>query len=191
MLKHLAIGAAFAALLATGALAQNSTTDPAQPANPPAAAPAAPAAAPTPAPSNATAPKSENTTATTTTTTTTTSNVNFKSAMAQDEMLASKITGLKVRNSAGDNLGDINDVVLDKSGKVSAIIVGVGGFLGLGEKAVGVPFEAITFADATDGSHVGRLDTTKDALNAAPTFVYKDTTSSTMASGNKPKPMTQ
>jgi sporulation protein YlmC with PRC-barrel domain len=189
MLKHLAIGAAFAAFLATGALAQNTGTDPAQTANPPAPAAGAPATPAAPAP--AAAPAKEGSATTTTTTTTTSNTVNFKSAMAQDEMLASKITGMKVRNSAGDNLGDINDVVLDKSGKVSAIIVGVGGFLGLGEKAIGVPFEAITFADANDGTHVGRLDTTKDALNAAPTFVYKDTTSSMATSGTKSKPMTQ
>jgi sporulation protein YlmC with PRC-barrel domain len=42
-----------------------------------------------------------------------------------------------------NKIGDIKDVLVDKSGKVVALIVGVGGFLGAGEKDVAVPFEAV------------------------------------------------
>ena len=190
MLKKLSLSAAVAALLATGALAQN--TPPADPANPPAAAPATPANPPAAAPATPAKPDTATTGATSTTTTTTkTESVNFKSAMAQDEMLASKLTGTEVRNAAGENLGDINDLVMDKTGKASVAIIGVGGFLGLGEKAVGVPFDTLTFTDDKDGTRVARLDATKDSLKAAPTFVYKDETksTSTTASGAGTKPM--
>jgi len=101
---------------------------------------------------------------------------------------------MPVRNSAGENLGDINDVVLDSTGKLSVVIIGVGGFLGIGEKAVGVPFSSLTMADANDGTRVARLDVTKDALNAAPAFVYKDTKAtvgSTPAATDRPMPKTQ
>jgi sporulation protein YlmC with PRC-barrel domain len=165
MIKKLSLSAALAAFMATGALAQSTT--PTEPATPP-AAPAAPSAS--------------SSTSTTTSTTTSTSNVQFKSSMAQSEMLASDLTGMAVRNSAGENLGDINDFVMDSAGKPSVVIIGVGGFLGLGEKDVGVPFEQLAFADAQDGTKVARLDVTKEALTAAPNFVYKDdpkTTAST------------
>jgi sporulation protein YlmC with PRC-barrel domain len=171
MMKKLSLGAALAALLATGALAQGSTTTTTEPASPPAA--------------TAPAPDSGTASSTTTSTTTRTESVNFKSAMGQDEMLASKVRGMEVRNSAGEDLGDINDLVLDKTGKPTIAILGVGGFLGLGEKAVGVPFESLAFADANDGTRVARLDVTKDALQAAPNFVYNDAKTTT---ASKPVP---
>ena len=187
MLKKLSLSAALAALMAAGALAQSTTPEdaakPGQPATPPAAtAPATPPAATAPAPDSGTA---------STTTTTKTESINFKSAMGQNEMLTSKLKGMKVRNSAGENLGDLNDIVLDDSGKASVAIVGVGGFLGLGEKDVGVPFGSLTFADANDGTRVARLDTTKDALKSAPTFVYKDDTpaKTTTTTTTAPKPV--
>jgi sporulation protein YlmC with PRC-barrel domain len=188
MLKKLSLGAALAALMAAGALAQSTTPEdaakPGQPATPPAAtAPATPPAATAPAPDTSA-------TSTTTSTTTKTESINFKSAMGQNEMLASKLKGMKVRNSAGENLGDLNDIVMDDSGKASVAIVGVGGFLGIGEKDVGVPFGSLTFADANDGTRVARLDTTKEALNSAPTFVYKDDTAAkTTTTTTAPKPV--
>jgi sporulation protein YlmC with PRC-barrel domain len=158
MFRTLSLSAATAALLATGALAQSP-----QPATPEATPPAATA----PAPSTGSA-------SSTTTTTTKTESISFKSSMAQDEMLASEISGMEVRNAAGEDLGDINDIVMDKSGKPMVAIVGVGGFLGLGEKDVGVPFESLTFAEAQNGKSVARLDVTKEALTSAPNYVYKD-----------------
>jgi sporulation protein YlmC with PRC-barrel domain len=180
MLKKLSLSAALAALMAAGALAQSTTPqDAAKPAEP-----ATPPAATAPAPDTGAA------STTTTSTTTKTESINFKSAMDQKEMLASKLKGMKVRNSAGENLGDLNDIVLDDSGKATVAIVGVGGFLGLGEKDIGVPFSSLTFADANDGTRVARLDTTKDALNAAPTFVYKDDASTkTTTTTTAPKPV--
>ncbi len=164
MFRTLSLSAATAALLATGALAQSP-----QPATPEATPPAATAPAP-----------GADSASSTTTTTTKTESVSFKSSMAQDEMLASEISGMEVRNSAGEDLGDINDIVMDKSGKPLVAIVGVGGFLGLGEKDVGVPFESLTFTEAQGGKSVARLDVTKEALQGAPNYVYKDkTTAST------------
>jgi sporulation protein YlmC with PRC-barrel domain len=176
MLKTLSLSAATAAFLATGALAQGTQpTPPAQPATPPAVT--------APAPDTGTGASS------TTSTTTRTESVNFKSSMGAGELRASQLTGMDVRNAAGEDLGDINDLILDTSGKPSVAIIGVGGFLGLGEKNVGVPFSSLTIATASDGKNVARLDVTKESLTAAPKFVYNDamTTGSTTTTNTAPK----
>jgi sporulation protein YlmC with PRC-barrel domain len=74
-----------------------------------------------------------------TTTTTTTS--------ASGEWRASKMSGLKVYNEANENIGSINELLMDKSGNVKIAVIGVGGFLGLGEHLVAVPYEKLKFAN--------------------------------------------
>ena len=68
-------------------------------------------------------------------------------------------------------IGDIDDVLLDKSGKVTELVVGVGGFLGAGEKDVIVPFTAVKMAKKNDKWWL-TLDETKDDLKSAPGFSY-------------------
>jgi sporulation protein YlmC with PRC-barrel domain len=72
----------------------------------------------------------------------------------------------------GDNkIGDVNDVLVDKEGKITALMIGVGGFLGMGEKDVAVPFSSIR-ASMKDNKWYLVLDTTKEALKVAPGFKY-------------------
>lgn len=47
---------------------------------------------------------------------------------------ASKLMELDVYNDANEKLGDINEIILDNTGKVAAVVIGVGGFLGMGER---------------------------------------------------------
>jgi PRC-barrel domain len=61
------------------------------------------------------------------------------------EWRASKLAGVDVYNDANEKIGDINDVILDRSGKVTNVILGVGGFLGLGEHNVAVAFDTGSF----------------------------------------------
>src|SRR6202165_1899868 len=56
-----------------------------------------------------------------------------------------KVVGLNVYNDNNENLGSINDLLTDKSGNIKAVVIGVGGFLGMGEDLVAVPFEKIKF----------------------------------------------
>ena len=63
------------------------------------------------------------------------------------------------------------DVLLDQSGQVNAVIVGVGGFLGAGEKDVAVNFSSIKQTTKNDKVYL-TMDTTKDALKSAPGFKY-------------------
>jgi sporulation protein YlmC with PRC-barrel domain len=68
-------------------------------------------------------------------------------------------------------IGAIEDVLLDKSGKVTGLVVGVGGFLGAGEKDVIVPFTAVKGTKKNDKWWL-TLDETKDNLKNAPGFTY-------------------
>jgi sporulation protein YlmC with PRC-barrel domain len=72
----------------------------------------------------------------------------------------------------GDNkIGDVSDVLVDKQGQITALMIGVGGFLGMGEKDVAVPFSSIR-ASMKDNKWYLVLDTTKEALKTAPGFKY-------------------
>src|SRR6516225_11461535 len=68
-------------------------------------------------------------------------------------------------------IGDVDDVLVDKSGKVTGLVVGVGGFLGAGEKDVIVPFSAVKTTKKNDKLWL-TLDQTKDDLKGAPGFKY-------------------
>jgi sporulation protein YlmC with PRC-barrel domain len=65
----------------------------------------------------------------------------------EGEWRASKLVGVNVYNEANEKIGDINEVILDKSGKVANVILGVGGFLGMGEHYVAVAFEKLKWVN--------------------------------------------
>jgi len=79
-----------------------------------------------------------------------------------------QILGKDVYNDAGEKIGDINDLIVAPSRAVSYAIVGVGGFLGMGEHNVAVPVSKFK-------QQMGKIvlsGATKDALKAAPKFEY-------------------
>jgi sporulation protein YlmC with PRC-barrel domain len=76
-----------------------------------------------------------------------------------------------VYNVAGDNIGDINDLLLGPDGRVTTAIIGVGGFLGIGEKNVAIAFDQVKVV-RRDGTWLLVVNTTKEALNAAPAFEW-------------------
>lgn len=84
--------------------------------------------------------------------------------------LTSKIVGQYVYSKSGEKIGDVNDLVVDASGKVTGVVVGVGGFLGVGEKNVALPWSAMTMGADEKGTPRLTVDITKDALHKAPTF---------------------
>ena len=55
------------------------------------------------------------------------------------------MVGLSVYNDKNESLGSINDLLTDKNGKITAVVIGVGGFLGVGEHLVAIPFEKVKF----------------------------------------------
>jgi sporulation protein YlmC with PRC-barrel domain len=60
---------------------------------------------------------------------------------------ASKLSGVNVYNEANEKIGDVSDVILDKSGKAENVIIGVGGFLGMGEHLVAVPYDKVKWVN--------------------------------------------
>ena len=67
--------------------------------------------------------------------------------MLKGKWRASKLMGLDVYNEANEKLGDVNELILDKDGKVSAVVIGVGGFLGMGEHDIAVTMDKLKFVE--------------------------------------------
>ena len=114
----------------------------------------------------------------------------FITAPSGDDWVASRFIGSTVYSPANDDLGKVNDVVATKDGQVKAVVIGVGGFLGIGEKNVAVA-PADVQRVAVDNGWRYQLNTTKEELNAAPEFRVPDmnnasTGTSTPSTGTAP-----
>ena len=92
-----------------------------------------------------------------------------------------------VYDPSDNKIGEIMDVLVSRDGKAEALIVGVGGFLGMGEKDVAVPFNAVQFKTKDNNKWYAVMNTTKDALKSAPGFKYD---SNTMTWGPEKSPTT-
>jgi len=79
-----------------------------------------------------------------------------------------------VYDPSNNKIGEVDDVLLAADGKINALVVGVGRFLGIGEKHVIVPFNAVK-ADRKDNKRQLVMNSTKDELKAAPGFKYDRT----------------
>lgn len=67
--------------------------------------------------------------------------------MLKGSWRASKLMGLDVYNDSNEKLGDINEILVDKSGNVQAVVIGVGGFLGMGEHDIAVSMDKLKFME--------------------------------------------
>jgi sporulation protein YlmC with PRC-barrel domain len=81
----------------------------------------------------------------------------------------SKIIGSEVRTKSGEKIGDIRDVMVDEYGTIKLAIVSTGGFLGVGDRLLAVPWDVLTLGPKDD--HI--LDIDKAHLQAAPGFTSK------------------
>ena len=75
------------------------------------------------------------------------SSASTSNASHQGEWRASKVVGLSVYNNNNESIGTINDLLTDKNGSIKAVVIGVGGFLGVGEHLVAVPFDQVKFVN--------------------------------------------
>jgi hypothetical protein len=89
------------------------------------------------------------------------------------DVLSSNLIGLNVQNTAKETIGEIKDLVVS-NGTLSGLILSVGGFLGIGERYVVVapPAVSVVYSE-NDKKWSATMDTTKDALKAAPEFKYE------------------
>jgi hypothetical protein len=145
MLKRIMAVAAVSGLALTSALAQTSTS--------PSSTGSTNATSTTPAPSAA-------------------GKADFVGKQTPDQHLASKFKGTDVIGTDDKKIGDVSDVLFDKDNKIVAFVVGVGGFLGIGQKDVAIaPASFQTVSGSGDSSTLKlRLAMSKDELKAAPSF---------------------
>ena len=95
----------------------------------------------------------------------------FLTSFPADALLVSNIHEQPVYDPSESKIGKIEDLVIDRDGKLVAAIISVGGFLGMGEKDVAVPFNSLA-ATQRDKKWWLTLNTTKDALKGAATVHY-------------------
>lgn len=92
--------------------------------------------------------------------------------LKNDEAFTSKLKGLNIYNQKDENVGEISDIAI-KGSQVDALILSVGGFLGVGERYVAVSPSSVKLAyDNKENKWRASMNTTKDALKAAPEFKY-------------------
>lgn len=94
-----------------------------------------------------------------------------------EDTLVTRLLGQKVYSSTADDaeeIGTINDMVVTSGQGISAVVIGVGGFLGVGTKDVAIDFSQLEWAQREDGSRRWVLETTTEALSAAPAFIWAD-----------------
>ena len=127
------------------------TTDMNNPASPPAADPATPAPAAEAAPPPANPPPSDA----------------VISAQSDGEVRADQIIGMTVYNAEGEKVGTVHDILLDKEGKATGVVLSVGGVLGVGAKSVGLTWKEI---DVKPDQQQVQISYSKDQLEAAPDF---------------------
>jgi len=143
MLKHLMVGAALGALMVSGALAQSSAPSGSN-ASPPAATQSSPSGG---------------------------GQAQFISSQKPDQLLATKFKGTDVLGSDNQKIGDVSDILFDKSGKIEAYVVSVGGFLGMGAKEVAMaPSSFETVPGDNGGAPKLKTSMTKDQLTNAQNF---------------------
>lgn len=151
-MKASALAACAAILMSSAAYAQTTTTPPAT--NPPTATPPATTAPPahTPPPAR----------------------TEMKSKAPTQEVTGAWNTKdfmrSRVYNMSGERIGDVNDILIDDS-RVAGIVVGVGGFLGIGEKEVSLKPDQVKRMIHSDGETYFTVNTTKEQLLAAPEYV--------------------
>ncbi len=95
------------------------------------------------------------------------------SIVSKDEMFTSKLKGLNVYNQKDEKVGEITDLAIGKGEQVQAMILSVGGFLGMGEHYVAVSPSSVRVSYNKDkDTWSAKMNTTKEALKAAPEFKY-------------------
>ena len=115
---------------------------------------------------------------------TTTTNSSSK-LMLKGNWRASKLMGLDVYNESNEKLGDVNEIILDKSGKVTAVVVGVGGFLGMGEHDIAVSMDKLKFVEEpARTATTTTTTTTRDSTTGTATAPANSTTARTSAAND-------
>lgn len=110
----------------------------------------------------------------------------FMTQMSSNEWRGSKLVGVDVYGTDNAKIGDINEVIVDNSGSIKAVVIGVGGFLGIGEKNVAIPFGKVEW---TRNDQSGSAMNTSATAPAAPATTSTGMAQTTTNSMNSTAPM--
>jgi PRC-barrel domain len=148
MLKHTLTAATLAAILASPAFAQSS----------------APERKPEAAPQNSMPNLSV------------VEHVSFVQSQHATDWRGSKLMGAIIYGPDNASIGSVNELLIGNDSKVRAVVIGVGGFLGVGEKNVAVPLDGLNITRKPDSSAIDKISVnyTKDELKSAPQFTYDE-----------------
>jgi sporulation protein YlmC with PRC-barrel domain len=95
----------------------------------------------------------------------------YHSSKPANAFYADDLIGTDVKSRVGEkDIGKINDLILDKDGQVVAVIVDVGGFLGMGSKSVAIDWQAVERTVDADGKHVLHVNATEQTLKDTPEY---------------------
>jgi len=98
----------------------------------------------------------------------------FMHNQTANEWRSSKLIGASIYGPDNNSIGDVNDVLVGDNGRIRAVVVGVGGFLGVGEKNVALPFTALNIQRDRSSGGIRKITVSysKDQLKNAPAFAY-------------------
>ena len=99
---------------------------------------------------------------------TTAGSANFITQAQAGQYRASKLAGVNIYNSKDESIGEVNELVVDKNGSIQAVVIGVGGFLGIGEKNVALPYNAIKWEDKAKQSDLVGMSQTNTMAPGTP-----------------------
>ena len=111
----------------------------------------------------------------------------FMTKMQQGQMMASDLIGTRVVSANNESIGDINDVIVDRNGQVTAAVVGVGGFLGIGEKDVAVPFQSLEFATKQQANAMGNNASGNNNVTTTGSTATGNVSGQSSAASNEPE----
>lgn len=110
--------------------------------------------------------------------------VGYEQYLSGSDLRASELVGATVRNQEGEVLGDIEDLIVSRDDDVITAVISVGGFLNIGDKLVGVPYEELRVAESGD---VLYLAATEEELESRPTFEYEERPGGADELDNRPR----
>jgi hypothetical protein len=102
----------------------------------------------------------------------------FVQSQRSTDWRGSKLIGATVYGPENASIGNINDVLIANDGKINAVVIGVGGFLGVGEKDVAVLFDALNITRMPNSNSIDKITVSysKDELKNAPNFAFYEPT---------------
>lgn len=100
------------------------------------------------------------------------SDATYLTEQSETQVSANDYIGKQIYNANNESIGDVNDLILEENGGIVAAVVGVGGFLGIGEKDVALPMSKVSMTRDAENNNDVRLTTTEtaEALQSAPEF---------------------